>query len=133
MYRVFAYGTLRTGASNAFRMKGAASLGKAIIKARLYQVHEQFPGIALSNDESDELVGEIFGNVSDDMLKMLDVYEGCDAEIPEEERLYRRVLVQAILEGGEEVTAYTWEFVKPVNGQTRIPSGDWLDQHYEGK
>lgn len=99
---VFVYGTLRTGASNAFRMRGARSLGTATLGARLYRVHEAFPGIVLSDEAS--LQGEVFTGVSEELLHALDVYEGCDARVPEEERIYRRVKVVATLCPEEEET-----------------------------
>lgn len=99
-YTVFVYGTLRTGASNAFRMRGAQSLGAATLGARLYRVHDAFPGIVL--DDYACLQGEVFTGVSEVMLHALDVYEGCDAGMPEEERIYRRVKVVATLCSEEE-------------------------------
>lgn len=121
------YGTLRTGASNAFRMKGAVSLGEATLNARLYRVHEEFPGITLSDDPADIIIGEVFSKISPEMLHQLDVYEGCDEAMPKEKRLYRRVQVKAHSEAGE-IRCWVWEYVKPLEEKNRILSGDWLNQ-----
>ena len=126
MYTVFVYGTLRTGASNAFRMSGATSMGAAKVTARLYRVHEQFPGIVLSENLDDVLVGEVFTDVSAGQMQALDIYEGCDAELPESEYLYRRVKTKARRESGELVEVFLWEYIREINEADRILSGDWL-------
>ena len=126
MSQVFVYGTLRTGASNAFRMKGAISLGAATVIAKLYRVHEEFPGIVLTGDPQDILHGEVFKDVSREQLYALDVYEGCDAGMPISERIYHRVLTTVTLENGEETEAFIWEYIREVNEGDRIASGDWL-------
>lgn len=136
MHTVFVYGTLRTGASNAFRMRGARSLGVATISARLYRVHEHFPGILISDDEQDKLVGEVLTEVSDAHLLALDEYEGCAPLMPISHHLYRRVEVTVDLSplsyeptGGSETTsAWVWEYLHPVDETQRIKSGDWFAQ-----
>jgi len=128
MSQVFVYGTLRTGASNAFRMKGASSLGSATVSAKLYRVHDDFPGIVLSNNSEDVLHGEVFTGVSNEHLHALDVYEGCDAGMPVSERIYRRVLAPVTLESGEVAEAFIWEYIREVDERERIVSGDWLAQ-----
>ena len=128
MSQVFVYGTLRTGASNAFRMKGASSLGSATVSAKLYRVHDDFPGIVLSNNSEDVLLGEVFTGVSNEHLHALDVYEGCDAQMPVSERIYRRILAPVILESGEVAEAFIWEYIREVDERERIVSGDWLAQ-----
>ena len=128
MHTVFVYGTLRTGASNAFRMKGARSLGEATVSAQLYRVHDQFPGIVLG--EGSVLHGEIFTDVSDHHLHALDVYEGCDDGLPVEEHLYRRVEVDAVDGNGDLVRCYIWEYVKPIADSPLIPEGDWLEAQH---
>jgi len=125
-YNVFVYGTLRSGASNSFRMRGATSLGNATIQARLYRVHEEFPGIILSDSENDILVGEVFTEVSAPQIEALDIYEGCDEKTPPEERLYQRVMVNAKLADGTTHKAWVWEYLREVSEFKRMKSGDWL-------
>ncbi len=124
--QVFVYGTLRTGASNDFRMKGATSLGAATICAKLYRVHQDFPGIVLSEDASDILHGEVFTDVSAQHMDALDRYEGCDAGLPKSERIYQRAITTAITETGALVEVYVWEYIREVDEANRISSGDWL-------
>ena len=126
MTQVFVYGTLRTGASNAFRMKGARSLGSATVKARLYRVHDQFPGIVLSEQLEEVLYGEVFTDVSQEHMEQLDCYEGCDAGLPQSEHIYHRVLTTATLSNGTQVEVAIWEYIRSVSESDRITSGDWL-------
>jgi len=126
MYQVFVYGTLRSGGSNAFRMVGTTSLGAATIQAKLYRVHEDFPGVILSANTDDFVVGEVYADVSEEQLLQLDIYEGCDASMPEEERIYQRVKVTAYLESGEPVELYLWEYIREVSEEDRVMGGDWL-------
>lgn len=128
MQQVFVYGTLRTGASNNFRMKGAVSLGMATLNAKLYRVHEDFPGVVLSDVVSDKLHGEVFSGISESHLHELDVYEGCDDAIPVSERLYKRVRTVANLENGKSVEVYIWEYIQEVDDKDRLLSGDWLSE-----
>ncbi len=126
MFKVFVYGTLRTGASNSFRMHGARSLGGAIICGKLFRVHQEFPGIILSEDPQDRIIGEVFTDLSVRHLKELDRYEGCDDSMPGAERIYQRVTCPATLENGEIVQVYVWEYIKSVDDGDYLSSGDWL-------
>lgn len=128
MSQVFVYGTLRTGASNAFRMKGAISLGEATLSAELYRVHHDFPGVILSDNPQHRLHGEVFKGVTSEHLNALDVYEGCDASMPVSDRIYRRVLVPVTLQNGEQTEAYIWEYIGEFDGKEKIANGDWLKQ-----
>lgn len=124
---VFVYGTLRTGASNAFRMRGARSLGRATISARLYRVHDEFPGAVLSECSEERLIGEVFTEVSDEQLYSLDIYEGCDDAIPEENRIYRKTMVQTTLENDEQIEVFVWEYIRSVDHFSVVESGDWSE------
>ena len=127
MHKVFVYGTLRSEASNSFRMKGARSLGKATIQAKLYRVHKEFPGRVLSDEQGQSVRGEIFSEVSPEMINALDVYEGCDQGMPREDRIYSRVVTEAKLETGEVHEVFVWEYSKPVLSNEQIKEGDWLE------
>ena len=107
-------------------MVGTTSLGAATIQAKLYRVHEDFPGVILSANTDDFVVGEVYADVSEEQLLQLDIYEGCDASMPEEERIYQRVKVTAYLESGEPVELYLWEYIREVSEEDRVMGGDWL-------
>lgn len=125
---VFVYGTLRTGASQDYRMRGATSLGSATIQARLYRVHQDFPGITLSGTSSEDLLqGEVFSGVSPALLDELDLYEGCNPALPPAEHLYRRVRVSATLQGsGKSKSCWVWEYRRKVKEEDYLANGDWL-------
>ena len=101
-------------------------MGAATLKARLYRVHAEFPGVVMSDQEDELLHGEVFDGVTREHLLSLDIYEGCDPMMPETERLYRRIEVEAQLVTGEIVPVYIWEYIREVDEQDRIWTGDWL-------
>lgn len=121
---VFVYGTLRRGASNAFRMEGAEFLRPGGVRGRLYRI-DWYPGIVLSED-CGLIAGELW-EVSSEMLEELDGFEGSG---------YRRVEVYVdrydcdhewIEWNTEPKTAWVWEWKGAEDSKRLIPSGDWFD------
>lgn len=110
---VFVYGTLRPGASNAFRMEGAEWCGAGEVAGRLYRI-SWYPGWVRG---SGRVRGDVF-RVGPELLAELDVFEG-----PE----YQRVRVDVLLtESGGTLPVWAYEWTGPVEEAGRIVSGDWL-------
>ena len=118
---VFVYGTLRSGASNHFRMNGARFVRSGILRGRMYRFG-WYPGLVL-DAQGDDLIGEVYA-VGPEQLAALDLFEGLSAgEIEGSE--YRRV--RATVTGGEPLLdAWVWEWLGPVDERQRIAGGDWL-------
>lgn len=74
---VFVYGTLRRGASNAFRMEGAEFVSSGLVKGRIYVI-DWFPGF-VSRGGDGWVEGELW-RVDGASLKSLDDFEGDDYE-----------------------------------------------------
>ena len=133
--RVFVYGTLRSGASNAHRIQGARLIGSARVRAALYRV-DWYPGLKLkpralggnSAEKATEepwVLGEIY-EVDRGLMAQLDDYEGSE---------YRRVRVDAEIlstdQGLQNLKidqVYVWEYIAELPDSQLIESGDWLNQ-----
>lgn len=111
---IFVYGTLRRGGSNHFRMAAAEFVAAGTINGRLYRI-DWYPGLVL-DDAAGVIAGEIY-QVSPAALEELDCFEGCE---------YRRLRTKVRLPDGEELSAWVWEWLGPVDEIRRITSGDWL-------
>jgi gamma-glutamylcyclotransferase (GGCT)/AIG2-like uncharacterized protein YtfP len=119
--RVFVYGTLRSGASNAWRMAGGKLLGNGSVRGRLYRV-SWYPALVL-----DETAGSVCGEVHEvtpEMLEALDLFEGISATDHSGE--YRRVPAKVTTADGETISAWVWEWVADVTALEAIAHGDWL-------
>jgi gamma-glutamylcyclotransferase (GGCT)/AIG2-like uncharacterized protein YtfP len=111
---VFVYGTLRQGASNHFRMDGAARIASGRVTGRLVVV-DWYPGLRL-DPEGGAVLGEVY-QVSAAQLAALDGFEGAE---------YRRVRVPVLTDSGEILHAWVWEWLGDLERCMAIPSGDWL-------
>lgn len=121
---VFVYGTLRSGASNAFRMEGAEQVSAARVRGRLYWI-DWYPGLVL-DDGDDWVVGEVW-RVSAEMLAELDEFEGASTE-DDPDAEYRRVKARA--EGADCGSLYepwVWEWRGLRDEERRLLSGDWME------
>lgn len=126
---VFIYGSLRRGASNAWRMKGAEYLGQGEVKGQLYQI-SSCPGLVVDEDGG-AVIGELW-RVSSEMLAELDEF----VLAPEGEE-YRRVEVLchgSLMVGSERSPswddskwAWAWEWKGSIHDAPSVASGDWLD------
>ncbi|MFC7335775.1 gamma-glutamylcyclotransferase [Haloferula chungangensis] len=123
---VFVYGTLRRGASNAFRMEGAEWLYPGFVKGRLYKV-DWYPAVVL-DETGGKVEGELW-RVSEDQLRELDAFEGDE---------YRRTKVtvfsghsaRAVNEwDGDQTEAWIWEWKGEVDSLEWMESGNWM--HFE--
>jgi gamma-glutamylcyclotransferase (GGCT)/AIG2-like uncharacterized protein YtfP len=120
---LFVYGTLRRGCANRHAElldRSATFLGSARVAGRLYRV-EWYPGLTLRDASDEWVVGDVFQVREQETLAALDEYEGSEE--------YQRVLTSAVLENGERVPCWVYEFIGPVTEERRIVSGDWLAEN----
>lgn len=116
---VFVYGTLRSGASNHFRMRGAKRIGEAIVRGRLYRI-DWYPGLLL-DEAAGEVLGEVY-EVSSALMADLDEFEGIRGAVQDE---YARVRGVAKAEG-KEVELWVYEYRGDLEGCRLVEGGDWL-------
>ncbi|MCH7225374.1 gamma-glutamylcyclotransferase [Haloferula sp. A504] len=128
---VFVYGTLRIGASNQHRMKGAEWVRRGLVTGRLYEV-SWYPGF-VPDDEGVEVVGDVY-RVGPQLLAKLDGFEGLapgSMRGEEYERARIRVRLDPKVDAWDDlpddVDAWVWVWRKPVEGLLEIETGDWLD------
>lgn len=119
---VFVYGTLRTGASNRFRMDRGESLGPASVRGRLYAI-DWYPGLVLDGSAG-PVRGELFA-VDAAHLRELDAFEGIPAGAMEGAE-YRRVRSAVDTPSGGCRSAWLWEWLGPIDETSQLPEGDWL-------
>jgi gamma-glutamylcyclotransferase (GGCT)/AIG2-like uncharacterized protein YtfP len=125
---LFVYGTLRCAFQNDYARllsQNAAYLGLARIRGRLYRVNH-YPGVKLSAGADDWVIGELY-DLRDPAhtLAVLDDYEGCGHRQPHDE--FQRVLTTATLENGPDLSAWVYEYNRPISKDRRILSGDFLN------
>ena len=114
---LFVYGSLRSGFDNPFAKflhEKAVLIGHATVRGSIYLVGK-YPGY---RQKPDGIVrGEVWrmGN-AEAVLAILDDYEGSD---------YRRIVVATSL---PNVSASIYVYSAEVKEETRIESGDYLDQ-----
>lgn len=118
---VFVYGTLRRGGSNHFRMNGAEFLGAGKIAGKIFKI-DWYPALACGG--AGEVQGELY-RVCAEHLRALDVFEGILPD-SEEQREYRRVMVEVTLESGEKQSAWVWEWIGDLSSALALDTGDWL-------
>ena len=114
-HKVFVYGTLLTGESNAHRA-GRARRQKAWTLGTVYDTGYRFP--AFVKRGRTRIVGEVL-TVDDDGFKSMDWLEGYP-------RLYRREQIQVNLVGGGRVLAWVYIMNDLPKKATVIESGDWV-------
>lgn len=112
---VFVYGTLRKIGSNAWRMDGATFLGAATAKGHLYRV-DWYPAAIFDNSANSIIVGELY-SLHLGQLQALDTFEGTE---------YRRIKISVTTT--QEVYAWAWEYIEPIENLKTIISGDWLTE-----
>jgi gamma-glutamylcyclotransferase (GGCT)/AIG2-like uncharacterized protein YtfP len=114
MVKLFVYGTLRKSERREHLLKKYLFLGYARAKGYLLYDLGKYPGIV---EGDGEVVGEVY-EISEKKLKELDWIEG----VPD---LFRRELIEVVLENGETISAYTYIYNGDVEEGELIPSGDW--------
>ena len=125
---VFVYGSLCSGLQNngILRNNNAKylSIAKTVQRYDMYDLG-YFPGI-IESDKGKFILGELYV-VSDELLKRLDVLEGCP-------HFYQRKLVDVVF-GDKEypVAAYIYVLAKgSLNAlDLKIPANDWRSYYFD--
>jgi gamma-glutamylcyclotransferase (GGCT)/AIG2-like uncharacterized protein YtfP len=115
MVKLFVYGTLRKGERRNSILKGSQFIGYAKAKGFLLYKIEDFPGMV---EGDGEVVGEVY-EIPESLLKELDWIE----RVPD---LFRRELIEVMLEDGQVVSAYAYIYNGEIEDDDEIiSSGDW--------
>jgi gamma-glutamylcyclotransferase (GGCT)/AIG2-like uncharacterized protein YtfP len=129
IYRLFVYGSLRSGFHNAvydYISRFFVFDGLGAVQGMLYDLGE-YPG-AVPCTEEYYITGELYHIAHkeefDWAMKQLDDYEGTYVETGDTP-LFRRELVN-VLFNNTMVTAWMYWYCRPVTGQPRIESGDYV-------
>jgi len=123
--KLFVYGTLRSGGSHEMaRLLRANSV--YIGSAELPQSHlvnvGRYPGAVRAAGEKSTVKGDLFQLTDPDVLRRLDRYEDCDLRAPKASEFYRRQRLVR-LRNGRRTRAWVYEYNRPTDGLTIIPSG----------
>ena len=128
--RLFVYGTLMRGYVHPMAKLLSANadfLGPASCRGRLYLV-KHYPGLVLSDDESDVAHGELYRlRETEALLREFDIYEACGEGFPEPTQYVRRMLSVKLADGSIS-DAWTYIYNWPVEKLTRIESGRFLQK-----
>ncbi|MFH7832534.1 gamma-glutamylcyclotransferase family protein [Bacillus luti] len=121
MHRVFVYGTLRRGQTNAHYMQGATCIVDiAWAYGKLFDTNEGYPAMVCSHEE--KVYGEVY-EVNDDILKKLDELEEYTGNA--ETDLYDRI-TKTVYTADKEIDAYVYIAQDKQMLKKSIDSGDWL-------
>ena len=127
---LFVYGTLMRGYSHPMARllsSNADFLGPASCRGRLYKV-KHYPGLVLSEDESERVFGELYRlRAVDDLLRAFDMYEACGEGFPEPTQYVRQMLPVTLAEGTAR-DAWTYIYNWPVAHLPRIASGRFMEK-----
>lgn len=112
---LFAYGTLQEAGQRDAVLRGAATwvVGRGSVAGTLYDLGE-YPGLVAGG--ATRVPGTLIELADDAALTLLDAYEGV------EEGLYARVRTTVHLDTGDEVAAWVYVYLRPVDGRPRIAS-----------
>jgi gamma-glutamylcyclotransferase (GGCT)/AIG2-like uncharacterized protein YtfP len=117
---LFVYGTLRSAFQNRYARLLAEEgklLGSARVRGRLYDLG-RYPGMELSSAPEERVAGELYElRAGARTLEILDEYEGDE---------FTRMTVGALLDTGEQMAVWVYVYNRPVAGERRILSGDYL-------
>ncbi len=119
--RIFVYGALRKGASNAWRMKDATWISTANVQGTLVKV-DWYPGLVLLG--TTQVQGEVY-EVDEETLKELDEFEGIGVDDGRSDE-YRRIEAHVNLDSGEGIRAFLYEWQLGIDAYEVVEGGDWL-------
>ncbi|MEM9081008.1 MAG: gamma-glutamylcyclotransferase family protein [Verrucomicrobiota bacterium] len=121
MELAFVYGTLRSGGSNFWRMERARFVERATVEGVLVKV-DWYPGLVLGG--GGRCLGEVY-EVDELLVRELDEFEGIG--IPDERNgEYARVRAEVLLESGERVSCWVYEWLLGVGNYEVVETGDWF-------
>jgi gamma-glutamylcyclotransferase (GGCT)/AIG2-like uncharacterized protein YtfP len=115
------YGTLRPGGGALERLGIAGRvthLGPCVVRGDLYAV-SWYPGLV----KGDRLAKGDLIDVPDELVPMLDEFEGWFPDRPEQSEYVR--VVARLFDPGCEAWVYLWR--GPVSDGVLVPHGDWLE------
>jgi gamma-glutamylcyclotransferase (GGCT)/AIG2-like uncharacterized protein YtfP len=129
IYRLFVYGSLRSGFRNPayeYLTQYFHLLGEAVVKGRFFDNGTTPVAVPTSDDHF--INGELYEiNTAEEFswaVNQLDDYEGLNVEAGETP-LYRREPVEAFLEGNT-IPAWIYWYNRPVDGMPAMETGDVL-------
>jgi gamma-glutamylcyclotransferase (GGCT)/AIG2-like uncharacterized protein YtfP len=122
---LFVYGSLRSDCGHAMHRHlatGAQLLGPAAFCGLLYRIG-WYPGVISSADPTHRVHGELYElSAPDELLAVLDRYEGCAPDDPPPTEYIRRLCPVRPAAGGE-VLAWVYLYNRPVTGLPLIVDG----------
>jgi gamma-glutamylcyclotransferase (GGCT)/AIG2-like uncharacterized protein YtfP len=126
--RIFAYGTLITGARcpevRALLERHLVSRREAFVRGRLYDLGP-YPGLVPSPRRSERVHGEVLELRSPERcVAALDDYEDYDPQRPRAST-YRREWCRVGLTEGGSAWAWVYWYQGRLNEARRLPDGDW--------
>jgi gamma-glutamylcyclotransferase (GGCT)/AIG2-like uncharacterized protein YtfP len=128
--RLFVYGTLMRSFDHPMAKllsRSAEFSGEARCQGRLYLV-KHYPGLVLSNDPGDVVVGELYRlRQPNELLREFDMYEACGEGFAEPTE-YIRQMLPVILDDGAASQAWTYLYNWPVAHLPRIASGRFMER-----
>ncbi|WP_201352182.1 gamma-glutamylcyclotransferase family protein [Hydrogenimonas urashimensis] len=134
---IFVYGTLRPYFKHPIQelLSGQCDyVGEGYVFGKLYEI-ENYPGLTISPPIKNKVYGEIYKlHDHDDILNILDEYEGCSDSFPKPHE-YRRIKSDVYDGNGKTFHAWLYVYNHPTEGLETIPSGDYVDywkKKYDG-
>jgi gamma-glutamylcyclotransferase (GGCT)/AIG2-like uncharacterized protein YtfP len=123
---LFVYGTLKRRSRHPMARRLAESarhVGAAKIAGRLYDLG-RFPGLKEPRSPHDCVQGDVYdlGENSEQTLQDMDTYENAESPPP---MPYERKLAIAVLEDGQEMTAWVYWYHGDVREEQFIASGSF--------
>ncbi|TFF39587.1 gamma-glutamylcyclotransferase family protein [Mucilaginibacter psychrotolerans] len=122
---LFVYGTLlqKDNEFGIYLKKHCAFLSAGKIKGRLYDIGE-YPGLMF--DAAGYFIhGNIYSVDTDDVLQVLDAYEGV-GPLEDQPNLYQRINCPIVTNDGDK-NAWVYVYNLPVEGSPEITSGNYLE------
>lgn len=126
-YKIFVYGSLRSGFRNAayeYLTRYFKYSGEALVKGKFFDAGTH--PVALPTDNEHFILGELYTMNSEEefswAFEQLDDYEGLHVEAGEIP-LYKRSLVE-VFQNGETQTAWIYWYNKSIDGMPEIETGD---------
>ena len=100
--------------------RGADFVGEGVVLGRLYDLG-RYPGLVLSESTEDKVFGELYRLRDDDVLRVLDDYEGCAPGDPEPHEYARRSV--SVIGAGAATEAWAYIYNGAVEQLRLITSG----------
>jgi gamma-glutamylcyclotransferase (GGCT)/AIG2-like uncharacterized protein YtfP len=122
--KILVYGTLRQGFGANRALKDATFVRETRVPGFDMINLGGFPGIVPNPQNKEGVVGEVYDNVSDNVIEHLDHYEGYRPDNPKRSYYLR----EKINVEGDEMFVYVWNQPADLSWYQSIPTGDWKDR-----